>query len=135
MELATEFVQGGEGCDQFSLLLGEVMRAADVNADGGAAGLEAAGRLANLQTKVGSDGVCMPCGAVLTRGALISGAVVAWIAVARLNHHHDHHHDHTRPIAHSPDRLSNVNIIYFQCHTPTVRRLSPPQRRNLKSLQ
>ncbi len=67
MELATEFVQGGEGCDQFSLLLGEVMRAADVNAGGGAVGLEAAGRLANLQMKVGGDGVCIPCSAVLTR--------------------------------------------------------------------
>ncbi len=56
MELATEFVQGGGGGDQFSLLLGEVMRASDVSADGGAAGLEAAARLANLQTKVGRDG-------------------------------------------------------------------------------
>ncbi len=64
MELATEFVQGGEGSDQFSQLLGEIMRAADVhvNVAGGAGGLEAAARLANLQTKVVCVVWCVVCG-------------------------------------------------------------------------
>ncbi len=54
LQVATEWVQGGGGSDQFSKLLGDVMRAADGggDGDGDGDGDGKLGRLAELQKQV-----------------------------------------------------------------------------------